>query len=227
MSPSRVASRPSITPTRCSPQNGAAIRPCPRLRSRRLTSSFPWLYDRELAALVIKQARGDLIEAIFLVRAYRTTLQRFGDTVPLDTNAIELRRRISAVFKDLPGGQILGPTFDYTHRLIDFSLAENSPIPERPSRTDAVAEPAPRVTSLLDNQGLIERNPSTVDTHPTPDLTRDPLTFPASRALCLQALSRGDEGFLLALGYSTQRAERRHDPLSYARRLRARHCCPE
>ncbi len=36
------------------------------------------LYDRELAALAIKQARGDLVEAIFLLRAYRTTLPRFG-----------------------------------------------------------------------------------------------------------------------------------------------------
>ena len=34
------------------------------------------LYDRELAALAIAQARGDMIEAIFLVRAYRTTLPR-------------------------------------------------------------------------------------------------------------------------------------------------------
>ena len=36
------------------------------------------LYDPDLAALAIKQARGDLIEAIFLVRAYRTTLPRLG-----------------------------------------------------------------------------------------------------------------------------------------------------
>lgn len=172
------------------------------------------LYDRDLAALAIKQARGDLIEAIFLVRAYRTTLPRLGDSKPLDTNDIEVRRRISAVFKDLPGGQILGPTFDYTHRLIDFSLAASSPPPQRPRRTDGVAEPAPRVTSLLDNQGLIERNPAGDDTQPTPDLTRDPLTFPASRELRLQALARGDEGFLLALGYSTQRGYGRTHPFA-------------
>ena len=36
------------------------------------------LYDRTLAALAVKQARGDMIEAIFLLRAYRTTLPRFG-----------------------------------------------------------------------------------------------------------------------------------------------------
>ena len=81
------------------------------------------LYDRELAALAIKQARGDLIEAIFLVRAYRTTLPRFGAAAPVDTAAMDIRRRISATFKDLPGGQVLGPTFDYTHRLLDHELA--------------------------------------------------------------------------------------------------------
>src|SRR5580692_1955155 len=74
------------------------------------------LFDRELAALAIKQARGDMIEAIFLMRAYRTTLPRFGASLPIDTAAMDVQRRISATFKDLPGGQVLGPTFDYTHR---------------------------------------------------------------------------------------------------------------
>ena len=78
------------------------------------------LYDRGLAALAVKQARGDLIEAIFLLRAYRTTLPRLGVSLPLDTDAMVVGRRVSAIFKDLPGGQILGPTFDYTHRLLDF-----------------------------------------------------------------------------------------------------------
>ena len=81
------------------------------------------IYDRELAALAIKQARGDMIEAIFLLRAYRTTLSRLAATEPLDTGAMVVRRRISATFKDLPGGQMLGATFDYTHRLLDFDLA--------------------------------------------------------------------------------------------------------
>ena len=78
------------------------------------------LYDRALAALAVKQSRGDLIEAIFLLRAYRTTLPRLGASRPLDTAAMVVHRRVSAIFKDLPGGQILGPTFDYTHRLLDF-----------------------------------------------------------------------------------------------------------
>ena len=72
------------------------------------------LYDPELAALALKQARGDAVEAIFLLRAYRTTLPRVASTEPLDTQRMRVRRRVSAIFKDLPGGQLLGPTFDDT-----------------------------------------------------------------------------------------------------------------
>ncbi len=81
------------------------------------------LFDPDLAALAIKQARGDLIEAMFLIRAYRTTLPRLGASNPVETGQMAVIRRVSATFKDLPGGQILGPTFDYTHRLLDFKLA--------------------------------------------------------------------------------------------------------
>ncbi|MFT6061035.1 MAG: alpha-D-ribose 1-methylphosphonate 5-triphosphate synthase subunit PhnI, partial [Paracoccaceae bacterium] len=99
------------------------------------------LYDPDLAALAIKQARGDLIEAIFLIRAYRTTLPRFGASVPIDTGAMICERRISATYKDAPGGQVLGPTFDYTHRLLDFALAaEGAPT----ARPDTRADPAPK-----------------------------------------------------------------------------------
>jgi alpha-D-ribose 1-methylphosphonate 5-triphosphate synthase subunit PhnI len=84
------------------------------------------LYDEDLAALALKQSQGDSVEAAFLMRAYRTTLPRFGSSQPVDTGAMAIRRRISATFKDLPGGQVLGPTYDYTHRLFDFALEEGS-----------------------------------------------------------------------------------------------------
>ncbi|MBV8566453.1 MAG: carbon-phosphorus lyase complex subunit PhnI [Methylobacteriaceae bacterium] len=172
------------------------------------------LYDRELAALAIKQARGDLIEAIFLVRAYRTTLPRFGYSEPLDTGAMAIARRISAAFKDLPGGQILGPTFDYTHRLIDFVLAAGSEPPVPAEAHSAQMPKMPRVASLLDEEGLIERPESEESSKPVGDLTRDPLTFPAERDLRLQNLARGDEGYLLALAYSTQRGYGRNHPFA-------------
>jgi alpha-D-ribose 1-methylphosphonate 5-triphosphate synthase subunit PhnI len=169
------------------------------------------LYDRELAALAIKQARGDMIEAIFLVRAYRTTLPRFGSSQPIDTAAMDIQRRISATFKDLPGGQVLGPTFDYTHRLLDHSLAD--PADLAPLETAAAEAAFPRLTEILAADGLIE--PAPPDTGiAAGDLTRDPLTFPTDRDVRLQNLARGDEGFLLALGYSTQRGYGRTHPFA-------------
>jgi alpha-D-ribose 1-methylphosphonate 5-triphosphate synthase subunit PhnI len=221
------------------------------------------LYDRELAALAIKQARGDLIEAIFLVRAFRTTAPRFGASEPIDTGAMEIARRISATFKDLPGGQVLGPTFDYTHRLLDHTLADvtavgsegsgaagdppppcgeglgvgvvvnegglsscnhNDPPPQpSPTRGEGgasladstkISTPYPRVTDLLAADGLIESSPASDPNSLVGDLTREPLTLPADRDLRLQNLARGDEGFLLALGYSTQRGYGRTHPFA-------------
>ena len=161
-------------------------------------------YDPGLAALAVKQARGDMIEAIFLLRAYRTTLPRYGASRPVETGAMAPRRRISATYKDLPGGQVLGPTFDYTHRLLDFALAaEGHEVP--PSPEGEVGEDAapPRVTALLAGEGLMA--PETMSEEEPGDLTRTPLAFPATRAVRLQNLARGDEGFLLGLSYSTQR----------------------
>ncbi len=162
------------------------------------------LFDPDLAALAIKQARGDLIEAIFLIRAYRTTLPRLGASRPVETAKMAVIRRISATFKDLPGGQVLGPTFDYTHRLLDFKLAAEGEAPPPAAKAPApAAQDVPHVTDFLNRDGLIETDPPG-DAAP-PDLTREPMALPASRPLRLQALTRGDEGFILALAYSTQR----------------------
>ena len=158
--------------------------------------------DRGLAALALKQSRGDGTEAAFLLRAYRTTLPRFGYSLPIDTGAMAVQRRVSSTFKDLPGGQVLGPTFDYTHRLLDFALeAEGLTAP--PVEAAQGIEAIPQVTSILAAEGLMA--PDAPSNAEPPDLTRDPLAFPAGRALWLQAMARGDEGFLLSLGYSTQR----------------------
>lgn len=180
------------------------------------------LYDPDLAALAIKQAAGDIIEAIFLLRAYRTTLPRLLATLPIDTARMVLERRISATFKDVPGGQILGATYDYTQRLLDFSLAaersargqaDTVVVVPTPAATVA-AERAVPVLDFLDAEGLIEAE-STAEGDPAPgDITRDPLRFPAPRAVRLQALARGDEGFLLGLAYSTQRGYARNHPFA-------------
>ena len=194
------------------------------------------LHDPELAALAIKQASGDLVEAIFLLRAFRATLPRLGATRPVATDRMHLSRRISATFKDLPGGQMLGATADYTQRLLDFSLldgeeagedagnasgldpsasiattaAANGPMASATNRdARSSAGVVPSVVGLLDAQGLVETSGPACDEHdtqvPPVDLTREPMHFPAARATRLQNLARGDEGFLLAMAYSTQR----------------------
>ena len=169
------------------------------------------LYDPELAARAILQAQGDALEAITLVRSYRTTLPRFGYTLPVDTAGLPPQRRISATFKDLPGGQQLGATFDYTHRL--FTHRGTSGTTPGTPRVEPEAHGAgpempemPRVTDLLAASALIEPDHASGAGDPEPgDLTREPTIFPMSRAERLQALARADEGFLLGLAYSTQR----------------------
>jgi alpha-D-ribose 1-methylphosphonate 5-triphosphate synthase subunit PhnI len=165
------------------------------------------LYDRELAARAIRQAQGDLIEAAFLLRAYRTTLPRFAASAPVSTANMLCRRRISAIFKDLPGGQLLGPTYDYTHRLLDFTEdAAPPPAPRVPAEPLAI----PPVPTILGQEGLLEPD---IDRGDTPaDITREPLAYPAGRDARLQAIARGDEGFLMGLGYSTQRGYASNHP---------------
>ncbi|WP_085316669.1 carbon-phosphorus lyase complex subunit PhnI [Derxia lacustris] len=186
------------------------------------------LHDPELAALALKQARGDAIEAVFLLRAFRTTLPRFGHAEPLDTARMRLRRRVSSVFKDLPGGQLLGASFDYTQRLLDFALAGAeaaegellaTPLAPPPAGTPVAgpaatgacndaqvdADTAPPALARLVAEQLIEPClPSPGDPEP-PDITRDPPAYPMNRAARLQMLARADEGWVLGLGYSSQR----------------------
>lgn len=164
------------------------------------------LYDPELAALALKQAQGDALEATFLLRAYRSTLPRLGYAEPLDTAAMRCERRISSIFKDLPGGQLLGASFDYSQRLLEFGLlqGESAAASEPASRAEP-AEPMPHALAALSADGLIEQEaPAAGDAEPM-DITREPPLYPLPRAARLQMLARGDEGWVLGLAYSTQR----------------------
>ena len=176
------------------------------------------LYDPELAALAFKQASGDLTEAVFLLRAYRTTLPRLAVSEPLDTASMRIERRISATYKDIPGGQILGPTYDYTHRLLDFLQLAGAEVPAAEIREEVTeAEACPQILELLNDEGLVEQE---IDDGSEPaDITRDPPDYPMDRAARLQMLARGDEGYLLALGYSTQRGYGRNHPFAGEIRL--------
>jgi len=173
------------------------------------------LYAPDLAALALKQASGDTLEAAFMIRAYRTTQPRIGYSLSASTAAMRVVRRISAAFKEIPGGQILGPTPDYTLRLLDFDLADEPGETHREAVRAILADlpdveplPAslPKVAEILRREGLLEeRPPSRTASETIFDVTRTSLTFPAPRSAALQAMAMGETGGMLALAYSNMR----------------------
>lgn len=164
------------------------------------------LIDARLAALAVKQAEGDLIEAAFLLRAYRSTLPRLGYSVAVSGSEMVVLRRISSIFKDIPGGQLLGLTRDYTQRLLDFGLLAD----DAPCEVDAAAasdeQPEfPNVIDFLREEGLLAPPPASQSETEPFDMTRMPLRFPAPRSASLQVLARGEAGGMLLLAYSSMR----------------------
>lgn len=168
------------------------------------------LYEPQLAALAIAQSGGDLYEAVLLIRAYRSTQPRIAYAKPLQVEDMITVRRISASFKDIPGGQVLGPSLDYSHRILDLDVLDGTHHNEK-MVFEAAEEPArpsyPLVADWQRQQGLIAEieMTETVDPADIPDVTRDPVMIPAPRAHRLQSLARADTGGLLALGYASMR----------------------
>jgi alpha-D-ribose 1-methylphosphonate 5-triphosphate synthase subunit PhnI len=169
------------------------------------------LYHPRLAALAIKQMQGDTLEAAFALRAYRATKPRLLETPLQDTGRMRVIRRISSAFKDIPGGQVLGPTIDYALRLLRWELADETPETFRAiARTfmdtpdeDQLPDSFPKVLDALREEGLVPKvNPGTEAAF---DITRDPLVFPVSRSAALATMARAETGSLLALAYSNMR----------------------
>lgn len=183
-----------------------------------LMQTMPYLVDRvmsdaglyapELAALALAQSGGDLYESVLLLRAYCSTQPRLAYAQPLQSADLFTVRRISAAFKEIPGGQILGPSLDYSHRLLRFDLlagvANQAAVAPAPQ---TAAKRYPTVADWQRQQTLIEPlpQPAPFDSLTTPDVTREPVSFPAARAHRLQALARADTGGTLALGYASMR----------------------
>lgn len=165
------------------------------------------LYAPELAALALKQAEGDTIEASFLLRAYRSTLPRIGYSEAVDTEEISILRRISSAFKDIPGGQILGPTRDYIQRLLRFELLEKKEKKDEifsHIKGGELAQKIPKVVNLLREEGLLPK-PERKSKEEPYDITRRALVFPLPRSGILQAMARGEEGGMMAIAYSSMR----------------------
>ncbi len=174
------------------------------------------LYAPELAALAVKQSEGDSIEASFLLRAYRSTLPRLEYSLGSRGEDMRVLRRISATFKDVPGGQLLGPTRDYQLKLLNTLLADESSedmreylaqLEEKLANQTRPEKPSgyfPKVATSMRAQGILAPAQTSPEAEPA-DITRKAISFPASRSARLQTMARGDVGSLLALAYSSVR----------------------
>jgi alpha-D-ribose 1-methylphosphonate 5-triphosphate synthase subunit PhnI len=174
--------------------------------------------DRELAALALRQAEGDAIEASFILRAYRSTLPRLGYSATVSSDEMTTLRRISSVFKDIPGGQYLGATRDYAQRLLELAPRDRSSegwdalTPTHPQagtrqreRESEAPSSLPRVVDHLREEGLMAPAPAGRSAEEPFDVTRQPLRFPVPRSGRLQSLARGEAGGMLLLAYSSMR----------------------
>jgi len=176
------------------------------------------LYAPEHAAIALIQSEGDTTEASITLRAFRETLSREYYSDILDTEALQIERRISSAFREIPDGQILGPTRDYTQRLLDERLGHEDV--EMAQREKEVLENVltqspdshdhthryPRVSSLLKAQGLVKPVDENEDRSVT-DVSKTPIRYPALRSAALQTLARSETGGLTAIGYSAMRGQ--------------------
>lgn len=160
------------------------------------------LYTEKLSAEAIRRSGGDLLEAAFYVRAHRSTCQRIGKIEPVDTQNMRILRRISSAFKDIKGGQILGPSCDYVIRLFTTLKDEAWQAGEQneSDSSDTYLESA--LKPLRDEDKVIILK----NTEDEPfDVTRTFPLPPYPRSGLMQVMSRGETGAMLAFAYTTMR----------------------
>jgi alpha-D-ribose 1-methylphosphonate 5-triphosphate synthase subunit PhnI len=168
------------------------------------------LYAPDYAALALKQCEGSLEEAVFILRAYRSTLTRNHYCNTMNSVDMRIIRRISAAFKDIPGGQVLGPSYDYVHRLLDFGIPDEDKEEIEAWRTEFEKNQQAeevykfhRVSDLLRDEDLLEEVPE--NKKKPYDVTVNKLPLPAPRSARLQTLARADTGYVSGLAYSSLR----------------------
>lgn len=161
------------------------------------------LYTEKLAAEAIRRSGGDLLEAAFYLRAHRSTCQRIGHAELIDTGDIHLLRRISSAFKDIAGGQILGPSCDYVIRLLARIVDRNGESsglkfeqPEENLRLASALKPL-RQNDQIATLPCEENAPF--------DVTRTFPLPPYPRSSLMQVMARGETGAMLAFAYTSMR----------------------
>jgi alpha-D-ribose 1-methylphosphonate 5-triphosphate synthase subunit PhnI len=186
------------------------------------------LWAPELAAVALRQAQGDIIEAAHLLRAYRAARPRLANPLTVHADELEILRRIVPAYRVPPGPQLLGRTLDYIGRLLEVGT-QSQPAPEAtPAQSQAhtngdspdhangdspdhangnsqthASEDTRRPSRLLDmlrSQGMIRDRRRPDDPEPY-DITRDPVRPGVPRSARLSVMARAETGALVNLWY--------------------------
>ena len=118
--------------------------------------------DRELAALALKQASGDSVEAIFLLRAYRTTLQRLAVSEPVDTAGMRRKSKVDDAIEKYSNMRSVSAIdrADVCLILIDA----NEGVTEQDTKVAGLAHEAGKASIIVVNKwDLIEKDGKTMD----------------------------------------------------------------
>lgn len=156
------------------------------------------LYSKKLSSIAIKKSAGDLLNAAFFLRAHRSSCQRIGIAKTIDVNDMKLVRRISSAFKDIQGGQILGPSNDYEVKLLLNKSYRNEKWEEF-SDEDNIIKSA---LEPLRKQGMVK---VLEQDEAISDVTRVFPEAPYPRSAVMQILTRGEAGSMLGFAYTSIR----------------------
>lgn len=171
------------------------------------------VWEPDLAAAALRQADGDPLEAVHLLRSHRSTMPRFAYSAPVSSDEIEILRRVVPAYRQPPGPQLLGRTTDYTGRLLDVS----PPLDDRPDAhrelddvvttdgDDDWVETSPdrrpkRLLAVLRDLDLVVDRRRQDDPEPF-DVTRRAVRPGVPRSARLAVMSRAETGALVNLWY--------------------------
>lgn len=171
------------------------------------------LWDPETAARAFVQARGDLPEAVHVLRAHRSTLPRLAVSEPIvpdDSEHTSLLRRVVPAHREPEGPQLLGRTPDYTARLLSdrdgvvprLPVEDARPTPEGVAAEEFADRTPRRYSRWLAEQGVLADRSHEAAHDPEPfDLALQPVRLPADRSALLSAMAMAETGGLVSQWY--------------------------
>lgn len=158
------------------------------------------LYSEKLGEEALARSGGDMLEAAFYLRAHRSSCRRIGLANVMESGAMRVLRRVSSAFKDIAGGQILGPSSDYVVKLLRGT--KNDPEDVR-SEGGTINQYLPSALDTLRSQDKIMRLDSG-ENSPF-DITRSSPLPPYPRSAIMQVMARGETGAMLGFSYTSMR----------------------